>query len=69
MAAVNQTNAAGRGAVVTAIQQGLPMETMTGAYQFGAFGDPLQPQLYYYTVKDGKINYLKAAHPTTFMLK
>ncbi len=42
---------------------------MTGTYSFTAFGDPLQPQLYYYTLKDGKFTYLKQAHPSTFMLK
>jgi branched-chain amino acid transport system substrate-binding protein len=69
ISAVNRTNAAGRGATVTAIQQGIPIDTMTGTYSFGAFGDALQPQLYYYTVKDGKITYLKQAHASTFMLK
>jgi len=38
-------------------------------YSFGAFGDALQPQLYYYLIKDGKITYLKQAHPSTFMIK
>jgi branched-chain amino acid transport system substrate-binding protein len=69
IAAVARTNASGRGATVTAIAQGIPIDTMTGTYSFNSFGDTLQPQLYYYTVKDGKINYLKQAHPSTFMLK
>lgn len=69
ISAVTRTNAAGRGATTTAIQQGIPVDTMTGTYSFGAFGDALQPQLYYYLVKDGKITYLKQAHPSTFMLK
>jgi branched-chain amino acid transport system substrate-binding protein len=69
IAAVARTNAAGRGATATAISQGIPIDTMTGTYSFSGFGDTLQPQLYYYTIKDGKINYLKQAHPSTFMLK
>jgi branched-chain amino acid transport system substrate-binding protein len=69
ISAVTRTNAAGRGATVTAIAQGVPIDTMTGTYSFTAFGDALQPQLYYYTFKDGKFTYLKQAHPSTFMIK
>jgi branched-chain amino acid transport system substrate-binding protein len=67
--AVNVTNGGSRGAISTAITQGLPIDTMTGSYSFSAFGDPNQPQLYYYTLKDGKFSYLKQAHPSTFMIK
>jgi branched-chain amino acid transport system substrate-binding protein len=69
ISAVTRTNAAGRGATVTAIAQGVPIDTMTGTYSFGAFGDALQPQIYYYTLKDGKFTYSKQAHPATFMIK
>jgi branched-chain amino acid transport system substrate-binding protein len=69
ISAVNRTNAAGRGATVTAIAQGVPMDTMTGTYSFDAFGDALQPEIYYYTLKDGKFTYSKQAHPSTFMIK
>ncbi|HEY5350364.1 MAG TPA: branched-chain amino acid ABC transporter substrate-binding protein [Candidatus Lustribacter sp.] len=69
ISAVNRTNAAGRGATVTAIAQGVPIDTMTGTYSFTGFGDALQPQLYYYTLKDGAFTYLKQAHPSTFMIK
>lgn len=67
--AVTRTNAAGRGATVTALAQGIPIDTMTGTYSFTAYGDPLQPQLYYYTLRDGKFTYLKQAHPSPFMVK
>jgi len=69
VARVNATNSSSRGALVTAIAQGLPIDTMTGTYSFTPFGDALQPQIYYYTLKDGKFTYLKQAHPSTFMLK
>jgi branched-chain amino acid transport system substrate-binding protein len=69
ISAVTRTNAAGRGATTTAIQQGIPIDTMTGSYSFGAFGDALQPEIYYYTINDGKMSYLKQGHPSTFMLK
>lgn len=69
MAAVNRVTSASRGTTLQALQQSTPVDTMTGSYQFGVFGDALQPQLYYYTIKGGKIDYLKPAHPSTFILK
>lgn len=69
ISAIGRTNASGRGATTTAIQQGIPIDTMVGTYSFGAFGDALQPQIYYYTIKNEKIGYLKQAHPSTFMIK
>lgn len=70
IAAVNRTNAAGRGATATAIAQGIPLDTMTGQYAFtAATGDPLLPELYYYTLKNGAFTYLKQARPSTFMAK
>ena len=69
ISAVNRTNAAGRGATVTAIAQGIPIDTMTGLYSFTAAGDTIQPQLYYYTLKNGAFTYLKQAHPSTFMAR
>jgi branched-chain amino acid transport system substrate-binding protein len=69
ISAVTRTNSTNRAVLVQAIAQGLPIDTMTGTYSFTPFGDPLQPQIYYYTLKDGKFTYLKQAHPSTFMLK
>jgi ABC-type branched-subunit amino acid transport system substrate-binding protein len=69
ISAVTRTNSTNRAVLVQAIAQGVPMDTMTGTYSFTPFGDPLQPQIYYYTLKDGKFTYLKQAHPSTFMLK
>jgi branched-chain amino acid transport system substrate-binding protein len=68
ISAVTRTNSTNRAVLVQAIAQGVPMDTMTGTYSFTPFGDPLQPQIYYYTLKDGKFTYLKQAHPSTFML-
>jgi ABC-type branched-subunit amino acid transport system substrate-binding protein len=67
--AIGRSNATARNTVVSAIAQGLPIDTMVGQYQFSAFGDALQPQLYYYTVRKGAFSYLRAAHPSTFTIK
>ncbi len=69
IAAVTRANSAARTTIIGTISQGIPIETMTGSYSFTGFGDTLQPQLYYYTIKDGKITYLKQAHPSAFMIK
>jgi branched-chain amino acid transport system substrate-binding protein len=69
ISAVARTNATARNSVVTAIAQGVPIDTMVGTYSFTPFGDAVQPQLYYYTVKDGKFSYAHQAHPSGFMIK
>ena len=69
VSAVARTNAAGRNSVVSAIAQGIPIDTMVGSYSFDAFGDAVAPQIYYYTLKNGAFTYLKQAHPSGFMIK
>lgn len=69
ISAIARTNAAGRNSVATAIAQGVPIDTMVGTYSFSPFGDALQPQLYYYTLKGGKFSYAHQAHPSGFMLR
>ena len=69
ISAVTRTNASGRNSVTTAIAQGVPIDTMVGTYSFSPFGDALQPQLYYYTVKNGAFSYAHQAHPSGFMVK
>jgi branched-chain amino acid transport system substrate-binding protein len=69
MAAVQRANVPARNSIVTAIAQGIPTDTMVGSYSFNAFGDALEPQLYYYTLKDGKFSYAHQAHPSGFMVK
>jgi branched-chain amino acid transport system substrate-binding protein len=63
------SSSAGRNSVTTAIAQGVPVDTMTGSYSFNAFGDALQPQIYYYTIKSGAFSYLHQAHPSGFMIR
>jgi ABC-type branched-subunit amino acid transport system substrate-binding protein len=69
IAAVQRSNATARNAVVTAIAQGVPIDTMVGTYSFTPFGDALQPQIYYYAVRKGAFAYLHQAHPSGFMIK
>ncbi len=59
--AVTITNSTNRAVLVRQIAQGDAHRHDDRTYSFTAFGDPLQPQLYYYTLKDGKFTYLKQA--------
>ena len=69
IAAVQRSGATARNTLVSAIAQGVPIDTMVGTYSFNPFGDALQPQIYYYTVRDGKFSYLRQAHPSAFSIK
>ena len=69
---VNTVSRAGsnaRNTLLQALHSGIPTETIAGSFAFDAFGDPIDPQLYFYTVRDGKFAYLHQAHPSAFMIK
>ncbi len=67
--AIGRANATTRYAVLSAIAQGTPIDTMVGQYSFSPFGDSLQPQIYYYAIRKGAFAYVRAAHPSAFMIK
>lgn len=67
--AQRRTSATNRLAMIRALQTGGSYDTMTGSYRFGPVGDVLDPNCYFYTVKDGKFAYQRQAHPSGFMLK
>jgi branched-chain amino acid transport system substrate-binding protein len=69
ISAIGRSNGVARNTVVTALAQGVPIDTMVGQYSFTPFGDAVQPQLYYYTVSKGALVYAHAAHPSGFMIK
>jgi len=67
--AARRTNASNRLAMIRAIASGGLYDTVTGSYTFGASGDVVDPNCYFYRVKDGKFTYERQAHPSGFMLK
>lgn len=69
MTATQRSNAAARNTLLTALQRAVPIDTIAGTFAFNAVGDPLDPELYYYTVRDGKFTYDRQAHPSSFMMK
>jgi branched-chain amino acid transport system substrate-binding protein len=68
-AVLQRSGANARNTLLDAMHTGIPTGTIVGNYTFTASGDPLDPELYFYTVRDGKFAYLHQAHPSTFMIK
>lgn len=46
-----------------------PVTTIVGQFTFGQNGDPLNPDVYLYTVRDGQWEYAHPAQPTAFLIK
>ncbi|MBV8750064.1 MAG: ABC transporter substrate-binding protein, partial [Candidatus Eremiobacteraeota bacterium] len=67
--AARRTSASNRLAMVRALASGGVYDTIVGSYTFGPSGDVIDPNCYFYRVKDGKFAYERQAHPSGFMLK
>lgn len=68
IAAVRRVGATNRLATLSALQRPIAYDTLVGSFQFGPAGDPIDPNLYFYTVQDGKFKYVTASHPSRFIL-
>jgi branched-chain amino acid transport system substrate-binding protein len=69
ISAVRRGGANDRHSVARALSYSTPYDTVVGTLTFGSNGDPLDPNVYFYTVKDGKWSYVQAAHRSNFVLK
>jgi branched-chain amino acid transport system substrate-binding protein len=69
LTAAQRSSATTRPQLLSAIEQGIAIDTVVGSFSFSATGDPISPELYFYTVKGGKFAYLRQAHPSAFMVK
>lgn len=58
-----------RNSVARALSFSAPTETVVGNYAFTPAGDSVDPQIYFYTVRDGKFAYVRQAHPSPFSIK
>lgn len=61
--------AVGRLSLIRALATGGTFETITGIYMFGPDGDAIDPNCYFYAVRNAKFAYDRQAHPSGFMLK
>jgi branched-chain amino acid transport system substrate-binding protein len=68
MSAVKRTSAADRGAALQALVSGTTYQTLTGSYSFDFNGDPVDPNVYFFSIGKDGFKYEKPAHPTGFVL-
>lgn len=69
ISAVRRTGATNRLAALSALQSPTTTyDTIAGPFLFAPTGDPVDPNLYFYTVRDGKYRYVEAAHRSGFIL-
>ncbi len=69
VAIVRRTNAQDRVPILHAFNSAPTFNTVAGDFQFTNTGDPLNPQSYFYTVKNGQWKYVGSALPSTFVVK
>jgi branched-chain amino acid transport system substrate-binding protein len=69
ISAQRRSGATARNALLSALAVGTSIDTVAGNYTFGPSGDQLDPNIYFYTLHDGKFAYLRQAHPSAFMVK
>jgi branched-chain amino acid transport system substrate-binding protein len=51
----------------TMAQLGGTYSTLVGNFQFSVTGDTFDPELYFYRVAGGKLDYVRQAHPSSFL--
>ncbi|HET9394256.1 MAG TPA: branched-chain amino acid ABC transporter substrate-binding protein [Candidatus Rubrimentiphilum sp.] len=68
ISASRRNNATNRLATLSALQTPVSYDTIVGSFQFSFTGDPIDPNLYFYTATGGTFKYTAASHPTTFLL-
>lgn len=54
--------------MLSALQTPVSYDTVVGSFQFGFDGDPIDPNLYFYTVTGAAFKYTAASHPSAFIL-
>lgn len=69
MGAVKRNGAMNRTATLQALlTPGAPFETLTGSYSFDFSGDPIDPDIYLFSIGKDGFTYEKPAHPSGFVL-
>jgi hypothetical protein len=55
--------------MLTGLTAGQEVNTVVGPFRFLPTGDPVDPEVYFYAVRDAKFAYLQQAHPSGFLSK
>lgn len=66
--AIRRTGASNRLSTMSALQQFTTYNTLVGSFEFMPSGDPVDPNLYFYTISNGDWQYVEASHPSAFVL-
>jgi branched-chain amino acid transport system substrate-binding protein len=70
MSAIRRTGSRNRAALWRALQNPTATyNTVIGSLSFLSNGDQVQPNMYFYEVKDGKWSYVRSAHPSDFLVQ
>jgi branched-chain amino acid transport system substrate-binding protein len=69
IAVVRRTAATDRVAVARALNVTTPFNTVVGAIAFQNDGDPVEPNVYFYAVKDGAWRYVSSAIPNSYIVR
>jgi len=69
ISAIRRSGAADRLAVARVLNYPSNYDTVVGPLAFLNNGDPQDPNVYFYSVKDAKWSYVQAAHRSSFVLK
>lgn len=69
MSAIKRSGAPNRLALARAIATGGNFDTVVGSFTFGPTGDVVDPNVYFYTVREGKWAFVRSAHPSSFLSK
>jgi branched-chain amino acid transport system substrate-binding protein len=68
ISASQRNSATNRLSMLSALQTPVSYDTIVGSFQFGFSGDPIDPNLYFYTVTGESLKYTAASHPSAFIL-
>lgn len=66
--AVRRTGAADRLSLIRSLTSAGSYETLVGTFGFGPTGDPLDPNLYFYSIDVDRFKYRSAAHSSSFLI-
>lgn len=68
MSAVRRIGATNRLAAMTALQTPSSYSTLVGEFQFAPTGDPIDPNIYFYTIDGDTFKYFGPSHASAFVL-
>ena len=69
VAAVRRAQSTARQVVALTISRPIAFDTLVGSFTFDPFGDPNDPNVYFYQLSSGNWRYLRAAHPSSFIVR